>query len=139
MVVVHVVVWCGEVCRVGWVARGARLRWGVVVMQLVGVAVVLEYRGVGVRRDRGVVVVLVGPCPLALREWWSWHGVDMCGRWLLAELPGWGAVVRWWWWVLVGAALLVCPGGLGVVGAAWLDPSPGRGAASCWPARWQAP
>ena len=27
-------------------------------------------------------------CLLALREWWSWHGVDVCGRWLLAELPG---------------------------------------------------
>ena len=30
MVVVHVMVWCSEVCRVRWVARGARLRSGVV-------------------------------------------------------------------------------------------------------------
>ena len=88
MVGVHVMVWCGEVCRVGWVVRGARLRWGVVGMQLVGVAVVLGHRGVGVGRDGGVVVVLVVPCPLALRVWWSWHGVDVCGRWLLAGLLG---------------------------------------------------
>ena len=68
MLVVHVMDWCGELCRVGWVARWARLRWGVLMMQLVGVAVVLGHRGVGVRRDGGVVVVLVVPCPLALRE-----------------------------------------------------------------------
>ena len=43
VLVVHVMVWCPEVCRVGWVARAARLRWGVVVMQLVGVAVVLGH------------------------------------------------------------------------------------------------
>ena len=88
MVVVHVMVSCIEVCRVGWVARGARLRWGVVVMQLVGAAVLLGHRGLGVRRDGGLVVVLVVPCPLALREWWSLHGVDVYGRWLLAGLPG---------------------------------------------------
>ena len=35
-----------------------------------------------------MVVVLVVPCPLALRVWWSWHGVDVCGRWLLAGLLG---------------------------------------------------
>ena len=61
-----------------------------------------------------MVVVLVVSCPLALRKWWSWHGVDVRVRCLLAGLPGYGAVVRWWWWVLVGEALLVCPGGLGV-------------------------
>ena len=114
MVVVHVMVWCGEMCRVGWVVLGARLRWGVVGMQLVGVAVVLGHLGVGAGRDGGVVVVLVLPCTLALRVWWSWHGVDVCRRWLLAGLLGLGAVVRWWWWALVGTVLLVCPGGLGV-------------------------
>ena len=88
VVVVHVMVWCGEVCRGGWVAHGARLRWGVVVMQLVGVAVVLGHQGVEVRRNGGVLVVLVVPCLLALREWWSWHGADVCGRWLLAGLLG---------------------------------------------------
>ena len=88
MVVVHVMVWCCEVCRVGWMACGARLCLGVVVMQLVGAAVVFGDRGVGVGRGGGVVVVLVVLCPLALREWWSWHGVGMCGRWLLAGLPG---------------------------------------------------
>ena len=88
MVVVYVMVWCDEVCRVGWVARGARLCRGVVGMQLVGVAVVLGHWGVGVGRDGGEVVVLVVPCPLALHVWWSWHGVDVCGRWLLAGLLG---------------------------------------------------
>ena len=34
-----------------------------------------------------MVVVLVVPCPLALRVWWSWHGVDMCGR----LFAGWAA------------------------------------------------
>ena len=60
------------------------------------------------------MVVLVVPCPLVLREWWSWHGVDVCGRWSLDGPPGQGAVVQWRWWALVGAVLLVCPGGLGV-------------------------
>ena len=32
VVVVYVMVWCGDVCRVGWVVRGARLCWGVVGM-----------------------------------------------------------------------------------------------------------
>ena len=46
-----------------------------------GVAVVLGHQGVEVGRDGVVVVVLVVPCPLALRVWRSWHGVDVCGRW----------------------------------------------------------
>ena len=65
MVVVYVMVWCGKV----WVVCGARLRWGVVGMQLGGVAVVWGHRGVGVGRDGGVVVVLVVPCLLPLRVW----------------------------------------------------------------------
>ena len=40
-----------------------------------------------------MVVVLVVPCPLALRVWWSWHGVDVCGRWWLTVLQGLGAAV----------------------------------------------
>ena len=67
MVVVYVMVWCGDVCRVGWVVRGARLCWGVVGILLLGGAVVLGHQGVGVGRDGGVVVVLVVLCPLALR------------------------------------------------------------------------
>ena len=109
-----VMVWCGMVRRVGWVACGGRLRWGVVVMQLVGVAVILGHPGVGVGGGGGAVLVLVVPCPLALREWCSWYGVDVCGRWSLAGLLGLGSVVRWRWWALVGVVLLVCPGGLGV-------------------------
>ena len=41
----------------------------------------------------------------------------LCGR-VRAVVAGWaaglGAAVRWWWWALVGAVLLVCPGGLGL-------------------------
>ena len=69
-----------------------------------------------------MVVVLVVPCPLAPRVWWSWHGVDVSGRWWLTGLQGLGAAVRWWWWALAGAVLLVCPGGL--VGAS--RPAGGR-------------
>ena len=63
--------------------------WGPVVAGRGGdvageVAVVLGHRGVGARGNRGVVVVLV----VALRAWWSWHGVDVCGRLLLAGLLG---------------------------------------------------
>ena len=64
-------VWCGDVCRVGWVVRQARLCWGVVGMQLGGVAVVLGHQGVGFGGDGGVVVMLVVPCPPALRVWCS--------------------------------------------------------------------
>ena len=121
MVVVHVMVWCGVVCRVGWVARGGWLRWGVVELQLVGVAVVFGHQGVGVGGDGGVVVVLVVLCPQALRQWWSWYAVDVCGRWSLAGLPGYGAVVRWWWSALVGAVL-----GVGRCGVAGPGSWPGR-------------
>ena len=30
VVVEYVMVWCGDVCHVGWVVRGAWLCWGVV-------------------------------------------------------------------------------------------------------------
>ena len=112
--VVHVMVRRAVVRRVRWPARGGRLRWGVVVMKLVGVAVVLGHPGVGVGGDGGVVMVLVVQCSLALCEWWSLYGVDVCGQWSLAGLPGYGAAVRWRWWALAGLVLLVCPGGLGV-------------------------
>ena len=64
------------------------------------------------------------PSPLALRVWWSWHGVDVCGRWWLAGLLGGGAAVRWWLCALVGTVLLVCPRALGVgwCGVAGLGP-----------------
>ena len=65
---VHMMVWCGVVRRVWWVACQGRLRWGVVVMELVGVAVVLVHQCVGVGGGEGVVMVLVAPCPLTLRE-----------------------------------------------------------------------
>ena len=51
--VVHVMVWCDVVRCVGWVACQGQLRWGVVVMQVVGVAVVLGHQGVGVRGAAG--------------------------------------------------------------------------------------
>ena len=86
--VVHVMVWCGVVRRVGRVACGARLRWGVVVMILVGVTVVLRHRRVGVGGSRGVVMVLVAPRSLAPPECWSLCGVNLCRQLSLAELPG---------------------------------------------------
>ena len=86
--VVDVMVCCGVVRRVGWLACRGRLRWGVVVMQLVGAAVVLGHQGVGVGGGGGVVMVLVAPHSLALREWWSLSGVDLCGWWSSAGLPG---------------------------------------------------
>ena len=75
-----------------------------------------------------MVVVLVVPCHLALRVWWSWHGVDVCGRWWLTGLQGLGAAVQWWWWALAGAVLLVCPGGLGVGWSGVAGPGPWFGA-----------
>ena len=53
-----------------------------------GGAVLLGHQGVGVRRDGGVVVVLVVPFPLAPRVWRSWHCLDVCGLWWLAGLQG---------------------------------------------------
>ena len=73
------------------------------------------------------MVVLVVPCPLALRVRWSWHGVDVCGRWWLTGLQGLGAAVRWWWWALVVVVLLVCPGGLGVGRCGVAGPGPWLG------------
>ena len=75
-----------------------------------------------------MVVVLVVPCPLALRVWWSWHGLDVCGRWWLTRLQGLGAAVWWWWWALATAVLLVCPGGLGVGWCGVAGPGPLVGA-----------
>ena len=76
---VHVMVWCGPVRRVGWVAYEGRLRWGVVVMAAMGVAVVLGHQGVGVRGGGGVQMVLLVPRSLALLECWSLCGVYLCG------------------------------------------------------------
>ena len=73
------------------------------------------------------MVVLVVPCPLALRVRRSWHGVDVCGRWWLTGLQGLGAAVRWWWWALVVVVLLVCPGGLGVGRCGVAGPGPWSG------------
>ena len=86
--VVHVMVWCGVVRRVGWVAYRSRLRQGVVVMHLVGVAVVLAHQRVGVGGGGACVIVLVAPHFLALREWWSLYGLNVCWQWSLAGLLG---------------------------------------------------
>ena len=72
-------------------------------------------------------MVLVVPCPLALRVWWSRHGVDVCRRWWLTGLHGLGAALRWWWWALAGAVLLVCPGGLGEGWCGVVGPRPWSG------------
>ena len=86
-----------------------------------------------------MVVVLVVPCPLALRAWWSWHGVDVCGRWWLTGLQGLGAAVRGGGGRWRGRCCWCAPGVLAWGGAVWLDPGPGRGVAPCWRASWQAP
>ena len=95
--VVNPMVWSGPVRRVGWVACGGRLRWGVVVMELVGHAVVLGHRKVGVGGGGGVLLVLVVPRSLALREWWSLCGGDLCKWRSPAGLRGLGATVRRCW------------------------------------------
>ena len=74
-----------------------------------------------------MVMVLVVPCPLALRIWWSWHSVDVCRRLWMTGPQGVGAAVRWWWWALAGAVPLVCPGGLGVGWCAVAGPGPWSG------------
>ena len=66
-----------------------------------------------------MVVVLVVPCPLALRVRWSWHGVDVCGRWWLTGLQGLGCC---------GTVVVVGAGGGGVVG---VPRGSGRGAVRC--------
>ena len=65
------------------------------------------------------MVVLVVPCPLALRVRWSWHGVDVCGRWWLTGLQGFGCC---------GTVVVVGVGGGGVVG---VPRGSGRGAVRC--------
>ena len=62
VLVVHVMVQYGVVRRVGWVACGGQLRWGLVVMELLGVAVVLGHQGGGrVRGDGAGGAVFPGP------------------------------------------------------------------------------
>ena len=97
----------------------ARVSWA----RVAGAAGGAGPRGGGVE---GVLVVCGTPA-LALRVWWSWHGVDVCGRWWLTGLQGLGAAVRWWWWSLAGAVLLVCPGGLGVGWCGVAGPGPWSG------------
>ena len=66
-----------------------------------------------------MVVVLVVPCPLALRVWWSWHGVDVCGWWWLTGLRVFGCC---------GTVVVVGAGGGGVVG---VPRGSGRGVVRC--------
>ena len=66
-----------------------------------------------------MVAVLVVPCPLALRVWWSWHGVDVCGCWWLTGLQGLGAAVRWWWRYGGGVVGVPRGSGPGVVRCGW--------------------
>ena len=54
-----------------------------------------------------MVVLLVVPCPLALRVWCSWHGVDVCGRWFARWVAGLGCC---------GTVVAVGVGGGGAVG-----------------------
>ena len=97
---VHIMVCCGPVRRVGWVACGSPLRWDVVVMQLVEVAVVVGHQGVGVEGGGGVVMLMPAPRSLALCETRSLCGVDLCGSgpWPVcrARVLGYGGGGRRW-------------------------------------------
>ena len=80
---VHLMVWCGVWRRVAWVACRGRLRWGEVVLQLVGVAVILGHQGVGIGGGGGVVMVLVAALSLACV-----NGVP-CAAWIRAGRGLW--------------------------------------------------
>ena len=89
-------------CRVGRAVREARLCWGVVRMQLVGVAVVLGHQGVGVGGERGRgggvgAAMSPGSARMVVLAW--------CGR-VSAVVAGW-------------AAGLGCCGTVVVLGACW--------------------
>ena len=127
--IVHVVLWCGPVRRMGWVACGPRLGWGVVLMELVGVPVVFRHRGAGVGGGGGVLMPLLGPRILALRERQPLCGMDFCRQRSLCGVrravlvQGRGAAVRRWRWPLGRVLLGVGSGALevGWCDAAWSE------------------
>ena len=98
--VVHVVVWCGRVRRVGWVACGPRLCSGAAVMKRVEVALVSGHRGAGAGVCGSVLMLLVVPRSLAVHERRPMCGLDFCGQRCLCGVcravlvQGRGAAVR---------------------------------------------
>ena len=66
--VVHMMVWCGQVRSVGWSTCRPRLCWGGLIMVLRGPAVVLGHREARAWSGRHMLVLLLLPHSLALRE-----------------------------------------------------------------------
>ena len=112
--VVHVMVWCGPVRRVGWFTCGPRLCWGVLVMELVGVAAVLGHQVAEVGNGGGVLMPLVVPHPLALRERRPLCNMELCGQRSLCGLrlavlvQGRSAAVQRWWAASGSVLMVVC-------------------------------
>ena len=131
--------------RVRWVACGPRLCWGVVVIDLVGVAVVLTHRGAGAGGGGGVLMPLVVPRSLALREPRPLCSLDLCGQQSLCGVrravlvKGRAALVPRWQWALGRVLLVVCFRALEV---GWCDaavPGSRLGYRALWGGRWRAP
>ena len=118
--VVHVMVLCGPVRRTGWVGFGARLCWGVVVSEPLGVAVASGHQGVGFRGGGGVLVPLVLPRSLALLRWRPLRGVDLCRQRSLIGPPSRDAMVQRWFRAL-GRVLQVV--WIGAFEVGWCDPA----------------
>ena len=107
MVVEYVMVWCGDVCHVRLVVRGAWLCSGVVGMQLVGVAVMCPGSA------RMVVLAWCGSVWAVVADWAA--GFGCCGTVVVVGAGRGGAVgvpggsrrgVMWCGWTraLVGAS-----------------------------------
>ena len=116
--VVHAMVWCGLLRRVGCVSCQPYLCWGVVVKELSVVAPVLGQRGAGVGGGGGALMPVMVPCSLALREWRALCGLNLCGQRSLCGVrravlvQGWGAAVRRCRSALRGVLLVECSGAL---------------------------
>ena len=74
---VRVVVWRSSLHRIRRLACRPRLRCGVVMMELVGVALVFGHRGGGIWGGSRVLVLLLVPPSLALRERRPLCGVEL--------------------------------------------------------------
>ena len=125
MSVVHVMVWCGQMCCVERVACGPWLCWGVMVERLVEPALIFCLCEARARPGGGVMVLIVMPLSPAF-----WERRSMCDMDGPVLVQGRAAALRclrfrsgpWKW----GSAVL-------------LGPSPGWSNAPCWRAGRRAP
>ena len=118
--VLQQMVLCGPVRHTGWVGFGARLCWGVVVMEPVGVPVALGHQGVGFRGGGCVLVPLVLPRSLALLRWRPLCGVDLFGQRSLIGPPSRDAMVQRWFQAFGRVLRMVWTG---VFEVGWCDPA----------------